>query len=46
MKFDNIELNDSALTKRLKSYQFKLSLDILGKRISLNLSRSEAAKLK
>lgn len=45
MKFDIIELNDSALTKRLKSYQFKLSLDILGKRISLNLSRSEAAKL-
>lgn len=45
MKFDNIELNDIALTNRLNSYQFKLSQDILGKRISLNLSRSETAKL-
>lgn len=30
---------------RLNSYQFQLSQEIFGKRISLNLSRSEAAKL-
>lgn len=45
VRFDNIKLNDNALADRLNSYQFKLSQDIFGKRISLNISRNEAAKL-
>ena len=45
VRFDNIKLNDNTLADRLNSYQFKLSQDIFGKRISLNISRNEAAKL-
>lgn len=44
----NFKLNnsrDKKLIERLNSYQFKLSQEIFGKRISLNLDRDEAARL-
>lgn len=40
-----LNINDENVLARLNSYQFKLSQKIFGKRIALNISRDEAAKL-
>lgn len=45
MNFQLSKDKDKKLIERLNSYQFKLSQEILGKRISLNLERDEAAKI-
>lgn len=37
-------VDDPLLSKRLNSYQFQISNQILGKRISLNLTQKEVAK--
>lgn len=37
-------VDDPLLHKRLNSYQFQISNQILGKRISLNLTQKETAK--
>lgn len=37
-------VDDPLLRKRLNSYQFQISNQILGKRISLNLTQKETAK--
>lgn len=45
MRFDKVIPDNKKMSDRLNSYQFQLSQEIFGKRVSLNLSRSEAAKL-
>lgn len=45
MSFKLDSVKDKKIVERLNSYQFKLSQKIFGRRISLNLSREEAAEL-